>query len=105
MSDFQVDHNSLLTYSDGSKSLAAKFGQLAELLEQARVDDECFGPIGDAVGLSSGYFDSLQECQTMAAKAAEFLEHVGEQVAETARDYQAVDLAFQQAFKGLEGGA
>lgn len=85
--------------------MAGKFGQLAELLHQARVDDECFGPIGDAVGLSSGYFDSLQECQDMATKAQKYLENVGEQVAETAASYRAVDEAFLNAFKGLGGSA
>ncbi|MEU0882044.1 hypothetical protein ABZ345_25805 [Lentzea sp. NPDC005914] len=103
MSQFHVSGDALTQYSEGSKSLAGKFGELAKLLEQARVDDQCFGPIGDAVGLSSGYFDSLQECQTMATKAVQYLEHVSEQVADTARTYQEVDKAFHDVFNGLAG--
>lgn len=30
-------------------NMADKFGKLAQLLHQDRVDDQCFGPIGDAV--------------------------------------------------------
>jgi hypothetical protein len=104
MSKFHVSADALAQYSEGSKSLAGKFGELAKLLEQARVDDQCFGPIGDAVGLSSGYFDSLQECQTMATKAVQYLEHVSEQVAETAKTYEEVDKAFHDTFKGILGG-
>lgn len=105
MTQFHVSNDALTVYSEGSKSLAQKFGQLAQLLEQARVDDECFGPIGEAVGISSGYFDSLQECQNMATKAKEYLDHIGDQVADTAKTYAEVDKAFSDAFKNLGGGS
>jgi hypothetical protein len=104
MSQFQVSGDALAQYGEGSKSLSGKFGELAKLLEQARVDDQCFGPIGDAVGLSSGYFDSLQECQTMATKAMQYMEHVSEQIGETVKTYHEVDKAFQDTFKGILGG-
>ncbi|GLY50623.1 hypothetical protein [Lentzea sp. NBRC 102530] len=107
--NFQIQPDALTAFAKGSDSLAEKFGALAKLLEQARVDDQCFGPIGDAVGLSSGYFKSLQECQQLATDAQGFLKQTGEQLRESSSVYRGVDQGLSQAFgrlgKGLGGGA
>ncbi|MEU3648776.1 hypothetical protein AB0E59_35755 [Lentzea sp. NPDC034063] len=107
--NFHVQPEALTAFAKGSDSLAEKFGSLAKLLEQARVDDQCFGPIGDAVGLSSGYFKSLQECQQLATDAQGFLKQTGEQLQESFDVYQGVDQGLSQGFgqlgKGLGGGA
>lgn len=106
---FEVQPEALTAFARGSESLAEKFGSLAKLLEQARVDDQCFGPIGDAVGLSSGYFKSLRECQQLAADAQGFLKQTGEQLQESSDVYRGVDEGFSKAFRqignGLGGGA
>jgi len=81
-----------------------RFGQLAELLEQARVDDQCFGPIGGAVGLSSGYFSSLDECRQLANDAKDFLEQTGEQLRDSFEVYRGVDDGISQALTQIGGG-
>ncbi|MGI5500020.1 hypothetical protein [Lentzea sp. CA-135723] len=102
--NFQIQPDALTAFAKGSDSLADKFGALAKLLEQARVDDQCFGPIGDAVGLSSGYFKSLQECQQLAADAQGFLKQTGAQLQETFDVYRGVDQGLGQAFGQLGKG-
>ncbi|MFI9010943.1 hypothetical protein ACIGNX_27265 [Actinosynnema sp. NPDC053489] len=105
---FQVMPEALTAFANGSDSLAEKFGALAGLLEQARVDDQCFGPIGDAVGLSSGYFSSLEECRKLATDAQEFLKQTGEQLQQSFEVYQGVEDGLSQGFtqigNGLGGG-
>ncbi|MFE2754290.1 hypothetical protein ACFXGA_20060 [Actinosynnema sp. NPDC059335] len=105
---FSIVPEALTAFAAGSESLAGKFGQLADLLEQARVDDQCFGPIGDAVGLSSGYFSSLDECRQLANDAKGFLEQTGEQLRGSFEVYRGVDdgisQALQQIADGLVGG-
>ncbi|MEU5693285.1 hypothetical protein [Actinosynnema sp. NPDC020468] len=105
---FQVVPEALTAFAAGSESLADKFGLLAGLLEQARVDDQCFGPIGDAVGLSSGYFSSLDECRQLATDAQEFLKQTGDQLRQSFEVYRGVDDGVVQGLaqigKGLGGG-
>ncbi|MCE6999087.1 hypothetical protein LZG04_30420 [Saccharothrix sp. S26] len=105
---FEVMPEALTAFAAGSESLAEKFGALAGLLEQARVDDQCFGPIGDAVGLSSGYFSSLDECRQLATDAQEFLKQTGEQLRQSFELYQGVEDGLSQGFTqigdGLGGG-
>ncbi|WP_190822866.1 hypothetical protein [Saccharopolyspora pogona] len=73
MTDLQVTPEALTGHADGCDSLADKFGQLADVLHQARVDDQCFGPIGQVIGMLNGYYDGLEECQNLAKKAQAFL--------------------------------
>ncbi|SHG85688.1 hypothetical protein [Streptoalloteichus hindustanus] len=101
MDDFHIQPEALLVYGEGSQSLAEKFGQLADLLEQARVNDECFGPVGDAVGLSSGYFESLQECQQLAVRAMTFLMQAHANLEESHALYTGVDTGMAQGFTQL----
>jgi hypothetical protein len=75
-------------HAAGCESLGDKFGKLSELLHQARVDDQCFGPIGDAVGISSKYFESLEQCQELATKAQRFLQKTKQSLDETLQDHQ-----------------
>jgi len=101
---FQVMPEALTAFARGSDSLAEKFGALAGLLEQARVDDQCFGPIGDAVGLSSGYFSSLDECRTLANDAKTFLKQTGEQLDASFEVYRGIDTGVADAFGQIGGG-
>ncbi|GAA1331717.1 hypothetical protein [Saccharothrix algeriensis] len=101
---FSIVPEALTAFAAGSESLAGKFGQLAELLEQARVDDQCFGLIGDAVGLSSGYFSSLDECRQLANDAKDFLEQTGEQLRDSFEVYRGVDDGISQALTQIGGG-
>lgn len=97
----------LTGHGQGCESLGDKFGQLAELLHQAEVDDQCFGPIGDAVGLSSIYFDSLHECQDLASKAQQFLVKTKQSLDDTVKDYaeteQQISEMLKKAGEGLGG--
>ncbi|WP_238413176.1 hypothetical protein [Saccharothrix deserti] len=101
---FHVVPEALTAFARGSESLAEKFGALADLLEQARVDDQCFGPIGDAVGLSSGYFSSLDECRQLATDAQEFLKQTGDQLQQSFEVYQGVDSGLSEGFTQIGNG-
>ncbi|GAA0515401.1 hypothetical protein [Saccharopolyspora thermophila] len=107
MTDLQMTPQTLSGHGQGCESLADKFGQLANLLHQAKVDDQCFGPIGDAVGLSSIYFDSLAECQNLATKAQQFLVRTKESLDDTVKDYadteQRISDLLKKAGEGLAG--
>ncbi|QUH04766.1 hypothetical protein HUO13_31885 [Saccharopolyspora erythraea] len=95
--NMQVNSETLSAHGAGSRSLADKFGQLAQLLEQARTDDQCFGPIGNAVGISDKYFESLQAAQEMVGKAKEFLTGVKQALDETAKDHDENDRQIGEA--------
>ncbi|MGW4213054.1 WXG100 family type VII secretion target [Lentzea sp. NPDC004789] len=102
MTGFQVQGGALLAHSSGSKEAAGHFGQLATLLEQARVSDDCFGPLGELLAFK--YFESLQECQDMANKAKTFLEGVAERTEQTAQTYRDVEDAIHQGLQKLGSG-
>ena len=101
MPDMHVTPETINGHARGCESLADKFGQLADLLHQAKVDDQCFGPIGDAVGMSKGYLDSLEECQNMARQAQRFLTHMSETLADTVRDHQDNDRQLSEMLQGI----
>lgn len=106
MTGLTITPETLSGHAKGCASLAEKFGKLADLLHDARVDDECFGPIGDAVGISSKYFESLEECQQLATKAREFLQQTEQSLEDTRSDHedndQRVADLLLEAGKGLE---
>ncbi|MFC3897050.1 WXG100 family type VII secretion target [Lentzea rhizosphaerae] len=99
MTGFQVQGGALTAHSAGSKEAAGHFGQLATLLEQARVSDDCFGPLGELLAFK--YFEGLQECQDMANKAKGFLEGVSERTEQTAQTYRDVEDAIHQGLQKL----
>lgn len=105
--NLQMTPGTLSGHGDGCESLADKFGQLAQLLEQARTDDQCFGPIGNAVGISDKYFESIQSCQEMAQKAQQFLMDTKQSLADTVKDYgeteQKIIDMLNKAGEGLAG--
>lgn len=107
MTEIHMNPAILQGHGAGCESLADKFGKLAELLHQARVDDQCFGPIGDAVGISSSYFQSLEECQNTATQAQQFLTKTKQALDETVQEYQQIDeqISQQLAQIGKELGA
>ncbi|SFS31371.1 WXG100 family type VII secretion target [Saccharopolyspora flava] len=85
----KVAPEALSAHSQGSAGVSQHLGHLAEMLEQARVSDDCFGPIGEF--LAFNYFDSLQECRDLATKAGGFMQHISDAVAECAKDYAETD--------------
>lgn len=97
---FQVEPEALGEYADGTMSLAAKFGQLSELLEQARVDDECFGPL-TAGWLGAKYYEGLEECKKMTDTAKEFLDFVAQGLVMTSASYSGTDDGIAQAFDSI----
>ncbi|RKT86616.1 hypothetical protein SAMN05421805_106269 [Saccharopolyspora antimicrobica] len=107
MTDLKMTPETLTGHGQGSESLSEKFGQLADLLHQAQVDDQCFGPIGDMVGLSSIYLDSVQECQDLATKAQEFLVKTKQALDDTLKDYadteEQISEMLKKAGEGLAG--
>ncbi|MGI8308107.1 hypothetical protein [Saccharopolyspora sp. ASAGF58] len=105
--ELRMTPGTLSGHGGGCESLADKFGQLAQLLEQARTDDQCFGPIGNAVGISDKYFETLQGCQEMAQKAQQFLVETKQSLDDTVKDYndteqQIIEL-LNKAGEGLAG--
>ncbi|MFI6097994.1 WXG100 family type VII secretion target [Lentzea sp. NPDC051213] len=102
MTGYQVQGGALLAHGRGSQEAAGHFGQLATLLEQARVSDDCFGPLGELMAFK--YFEVLKECQEMANKAKGFLEGVAERTGQTAQTYQDVEDAILQGFQKFSSG-
>ncbi|MET0233197.1 MAG: WXG100 family type VII secretion target [Kibdelosporangium sp.] len=89
MTGFRVDGAQLLAHGDGSIKQSENFAGLATLLEQARVSDDCFGPL--FLHFKDKYYDGLRECQDMAKKAAGYLEEISGSVQQTAMAYGATD--------------
>ncbi|MGJ7906908.1 WXG100 family type VII secretion target [Actinopolyspora sp. H202] len=87
----RIQTEALYAYRDGSQQVAGHLEQLSEVIEQARVSHDCFGPIGYM--LARGYFNSLQECRDSASKASRFMNDTGEAVAECAQSYTETDEA------------
>lgn len=84
-----VATQALHAHVKGSQEVSEQLDQLAGLMEQARVSDDYFGPIGELMAFS--YFDSLEECRNTAKKAAQFMEHMSQSVTECAENYNATD--------------
>jgi len=91
----------LTGHAQGCESLAAKFGQLAELLHQARVDDKCFGELGVTVGLFSGYYTTIDECRNQAARAQEFLHHTKASLDETVKEYEDTERRISESLQAI----
>ncbi|PPK68283.1 WXG100 family type VII secretion target [Actinokineospora auranticolor] len=84
-----VDGGLLLAHAKGSRAQADNFTGLARLLEQARMHDECFGPLGRVA--AQCYFTALEECQTTAGKASSYLAEIADALDATAKAYGATD--------------
>ncbi|SDY60039.1 Proteins of 100 residues with WXG [Amycolatopsis xylanica] len=97
MADQQIAVEILQAHSRGSEDLAGSFGSLAGLLEQARVSDDCFGPIGELLAFK--YFEGLQECQDLATQAQHFLEETSHKVITAAKMYGDADVAAETTMK------
>ncbi|MDX8145855.1 WXG100 family type VII secretion target [Lentzea sp. BCCO 10_0061] len=102
MTGFQVQGGALTAHGQGSREAAGHFGQLATLLDQARVSDDCFGPLGELMAFK--YFEGLRECQEMANKAKGFLEGVAERTDQTAQTYRDVEDAIHQGLQKFSSG-
>ncbi|ALG10024.1 WXG100 family type VII secretion target [Kibdelosporangium phytohabitans] len=89
MTGFAIDAPQLLAHGQGSVRQSENFAGLERLLEQARVSDDCFGPL--FFYFKDKYFDSLQECQGMAKQAATYLTHISDTVTQTATAYGATE--------------
>lgn len=107
MPDLHITPDALEAHGRGCEDLAGKFDQLAGLLHQARVDDQCFGPIGQLIGLLNGYYETLDECRNQAQRAGEFLRGTKSALSETAKDHLENDrrIAEQLQAIGKELGA
>ncbi|GAA2345405.1 hypothetical protein GCM10009854_22810 [Saccharopolyspora halophila] len=107
MTDLKMTPATLRGHGEGCDSLAEKFGNFAELLHQAQVDDQCFGPIGEAVGLAGLYLDGVKECQDLATNAREFLQQTRQSLDDTAKDYaeteERISEVLEKAAEGLAG--
>lgn len=85
MTGFGVGTGALLAHSEGSQGQSQNFAGLAGLLEQARVSDDCFGPMFPY--FKDKYYETLQECQSMAKQAQDYLEQVSQALKDTAAAY------------------
>lgn len=84
-----VAPEALSAHSQGSQGVSQHLDQLSAVLEQARVSDDCFGPIGELLAMH--YFSSLEECRDLATQAGGFMEHISQAVQDCAKDYQDMD--------------
>ncbi|GAA3360779.1 WXG100 family type VII secretion target [Saccharopolyspora gregorii] len=84
-----VAPEALSAHSQGSQGVSQHLDQLSAVLEQARVSDDCFGPIGELLAMH--YFSSLEECRDLATQAGGFMGHISQAVQDCAKDYQDMD--------------
>ncbi|RSM78665.1 hypothetical protein DMH04_32900 [Kibdelosporangium aridum] len=89
MTGFGVDAAQLLAHGQGSVKQSENFAGLEKLLEQARVSDDCFGPL--FFYFKDKYFESLMECQGMAKQAGTYLQQISDSVTQTAEAYGATE--------------
>ncbi|ONI79925.1 hypothetical protein ALI144C_24670 [Actinosynnema sp. ALI-1.44] len=89
MTGFVIDGPQLLAYGEGSTKQSENFAGLSKLLEQARVSDDCFGPL--FFYFKDKYYESLMECRTMADQAATYLTEISDKVKQTAESYGATE--------------
>lgn len=99
---YDVQPDALTAHAAGSKEAAGHFGSLAGLLQQARVSDDCFGPLGELMAYK--YFDSLQECQDLANQAKSFLDQISEKTTMAAKAYADHESGTTAAISGLADG-
>ncbi|RZQ62040.1 WXG100 family type VII secretion target [Amycolatopsis suaedae] len=99
MTGHQVATEALTAHGSGSKETADHFASLASLLEQARVSDECFGPIGEVLAFK--YFENLEECQGLATQAKAFLDEMEQKTGAAAKAYLGNEEATTDGIKKL----
>lgn len=97
-----VERGALTAHARGSQDQAGNFRELAEALEQARVSDDCFGPLGEVLAFK--YFDALEECQGLASQAQRFLEVTADKVTDAAKTYGAMEEASASDFNRIDVG-
>ncbi|MFC5288801.1 WXG100 family type VII secretion target [Actinokineospora guangxiensis] len=102
MTSVEIQPDGLLAYSRGTTGTAENFGALAGLVEQARVSDECFGPIGEFLAMA--YFNNLEECRDLAKQAGDYLDVVSQAITDTAAAYTGTDEGNAGNFDGLAEG-
>ncbi|MFD8498525.1 WXG100 family type VII secretion target [Amycolatopsis sp. NPDC059657] len=102
MADQKVATELLEAHGRGSEDAASNFGSLADLLQQARVNDDCFGPIGEPLAFK--YFEGLQECQDLANQAKGFFEDSAERLKAAVKMYREMDLAATEALGQASAG-
>ncbi|WAL66726.1 WXG100 family type VII secretion target [Amycolatopsis cynarae] len=106
MTGYRVETAALVAHSQGSQEAAGHFGSLAGLLEQARVSDDCFGPIGEVLAFK--YFEGLEECRNLATQAQSFLTQIAEKTSTAAKLYGDMEQSSADAlgrFKDLADAA
>lgn len=100
MTAMRVHSEALIAHSEGSRDASDNFGQLASLLEQARVSDDCFGPLGEVMAFK--YFDALEECQGLATQAKSFLDEISGKTTTAAEIYEKNDSATKDALTKIK---
>lgn len=98
--EMKVAPEALSAHSTGSQDVSEHLQQLSQLLEQARVSDDCFGPIGEFLAFT--YFDSLEECRDLANRAGGFMQHISEAVQESAKHYRETDEGQADRLGGID---
>ncbi|CAM3420296.1 WXG100 family type VII secretion target [Kibdelosporangium persicum] len=102
MTGFIVDGPQLLAHGEGSVKQSENFTGLEKLLEQARVSDDCFGPL--FFYFKDKYYESLMECQAMANQAASYLTEISGTVKQTAEAYGAAEADNATGLANVEKG-
>lgn len=97
---FEVQVDALHAYGEGTRSLADKFGQLSKLLDQAKVDDDCFGPALSG-WIGKIYYNALDDAKETTDQAKTYLDHVRDAVTGTAESYSGTEDAISQAFDAV----
>ncbi|OXM46234.1 WXG100 family type VII secretion target [Amycolatopsis alba] len=102
MTGFGVQTEALTAHATGSKEASGNFGSLASLLEQARVSDDCFGPLGELMAFK--YFEGLQECQDLAEQAKSFMDQIADKTTTAAKTYLDHNQGTAEVITGLGAG-
>ncbi|MBC6446870.1 WXG100 family type VII secretion target [Actinokineospora xionganensis] len=96
-----ISGEALAAYSLGSEATGEHFGALAGVFEQARVSDDCFGPLGEF--LAFAYFNNVEECQQLATQAKTYMSAVSAAVTDTAKNYSSTDTGEAGTYGQLSG--
>lgn len=96
-----INGEALEAYSKGSEATGEHFGALSGVFEQARVSDDCFGPLGEF--LAFAYFNNVEECQQLATQAKTYMSAVSAAVTDTAKNYRGTDTAEAGTYEQYAG--
>jgi len=98
---FSVDVGALREVAARLNGTADEAGELAAAARQADVPSASWGPLGSELGLPDLYAEVRGQAESGLARIHEFLAWAGQNLSDTAGDYEEHDHATARTFAGL----